>query len=441
VLSPSDRLITVPALAQRLSAGSLRSVDHVREVLGQLDALAETPWANLVAARDDDRALHDAAAADRRRAAGEALGPLDGVAVAVKDNIDVEGLPTRAGSAALADASPAAADAEVVARLRRAGAVVVAKTHLHELAYGPTGTVNAAGPARNPHDPDRMTGGSSSGSAALVALGVVPLALGTDTGCSVRVPAALCGVVGLMPALGRLSTSGVLPLSTTLDHVGLLAADLESAAAGYAALVEARPGPAVVAASLRIGLPRGTLLSVADAAVASAVEQAARALEDAGAQVVDVDVPGLDELAALYPVVVGAEAHAFHLAGVLTRPELLGAPTRERLHAGARPAAEYRAALCAMRSLRAQVLAGLVGIDALLLATAPFPAPLLDQDHVVAEPVRAGLLRLCAPFSVLGTPAVSVPAPDVAGLPIGLQLVGIRLDEPALLALSRRARG
>ena len=143
--------------------------------------------------------------------AGVWRGPLHGVAVGVKDLIDVAGLPTRAGSNVLADAPPATVDAPVVARLREAGAVVVAKLHTHEFAYGPTGDVAATGPARNPHDPSRITGGSSSGPAAAVAAGHLPLALGTDTGASVRTPAALCGVVGLKPTTGVLSTHGILP--------------------------------------------------------------------------------------------------------------------------------------------------------------------------------------------------------------------------------------
>src|ERR687893_374925 len=148
-------------------------------------------------------------------------GPLSGWPVAVKDLIDVAGLPTRCGSAVLADAAPAQHDAAVVARFRAAGAVIVAKTHTHEFAYGPTGDTAAEGPARNPHDPTRITGGSSSGSAAVVAAGYVPLALGTDTGCSVRTPAALCGVVGIKPAFGRLPAECAFPLSDTCEHVGL----------------------------------------------------------------------------------------------------------------------------------------------------------------------------------------------------------------------------
>ncbi len=177
-----------------------------------LERLAADPF-NAVVALDADRAL-------RRGRRGRGPGPLSGVAVGVKDLIDVAGLPTRCGSNVLADAAPATADAPVVARLRAAGAIVVAKLHTHEFAYGPTGDVAATGPARNPHDPTRITGGSSSGSAAAVAAGYLPLALGTDTGASVRTPAALCGVVGLKPRFGALPVDGVFPLSETCDHVG-----------------------------------------------------------------------------------------------------------------------------------------------------------------------------------------------------------------------------
>src|ERR671916_1958051 len=171
-------------------------------------------------------------------------GPLHGWPVAVKDLIDVAGVPTRCGSAVLADAVPAQQDAAVVARLRAAGAVVVAKTHTHEFAYGPTGDVSVDGPCHNPHDPQRITGGSSSGSAAAVAAGLVPLAVGTDTGCSTRTPAALCGVVGLKPARDALPTVGVFPLSDTLDHIGLLGVDVDTVAIAFGALTGRRIDPA-----------------------------------------------------------------------------------------------------------------------------------------------------------------------------------------------------
>lgn len=428
-----------------LRSGVLDPLTHVEQTLAHLDALAGTPQANLVVARDDERARADARSARQEIAEGRWRGPLHGVAVAVKDNMDVQGLPTRAGSAVFADAAPAIADAEVVARLRAAGAVVVAKTHLHELAYGPTGAISVDGPARNPHDADRITGGSSAGSAALVAMGLVALAVGTDTGCSVRTPAALCGAVGLKPTLGALPTSGVLPLSTSCDHVGLLTADAHSAAVAWDVLVRGEEGtgggiPTPGVAGLRIGLPRGELFTVHEDEVRAAVDRAAEALRRGGAEVVEVEVPDVAALAATYPVIVGSEAHATHAVALAERPEAFAPITAERLLAQAgRPAVEYLQAVRTWTRLRAATLHTLRhthGLDALLLATTPFRAPRLDTTTVAGEDVRAGLLRLCVPFSLLGVPAVSVPAPGVAGLPVGLQVAGVRLEERGVLRVA-----
>ncbi|MDN5930414.1 MAG: amidase, partial [Pseudonocardia sp.] len=239
-------MISLPQLSAAIRSGSLSPVEHVRDACGRLAADTH----NAVITLDAERALAQAEGLAAELARGEWRGPLHGVAVGVKDLYDVAGLPTRAGSNVLADAPPATADSALVARLRQAGAVVVAKLHTHEFAYGPTGDVAATGPACNPHDPTRITGGSSSGSAAAVAAGHVALALGTDTGASVRTPAALCGVVGLKPAYGALPVDGVFPLSETCDHVGFLTADAEGAALAWDALT----GPGEPAPATRVGV-------------------------------------------------------------------------------------------------------------------------------------------------------------------------------------------
>jgi aspartyl-tRNA(Asn)/glutamyl-tRNA(Gln) amidotransferase subunit A len=197
-------VLPLPELSAALRSGALSPVEHVREACDRLAGDRH----GAVIVLDADRALAEARERAAELARGRWRGPLHGVAVGVKDLYDVAGLPTRCGSGVLADAPPAAADADLVARVREAGAVVVAKLHTHEFAYGPTGDVAATGPARNPHDPQRITGGSSSGSAASVAAGHLALALGTDTGASVRTPAALCGVVGLKPASARCRWAG-----------------------------------------------------------------------------------------------------------------------------------------------------------------------------------------------------------------------------------------
>lgn len=432
--------LSLRELAMDLRSGTVTPVQHVEQVLSSLDRAG-----NLVSARADEAALAQARTATEEISSGAWRGPLHGVAIAVKDNIDVAGLPTRCGSAVLADAPPAAVDAEVVARLRAAGAIVVAKSHCHEFAFGSTGDVNVNGPAANPHDSTRITGGSSSGPAALVALGAVALAVGTDTGCSVRTPAALCGVVGLKPTLGAVPTDGTFPLSATLDHVGVLTADVHGASVAWDVLARGAEGtgggiqePGVV--GLRIGLPQGALWQVLDPAIAAAVDAAAETLRRAGADVVDIEVPDIDELASTYAAIVGSEAYAVHAATLAERPGDFQPATAARLTSQAdRSAYEYLSAVNARNRLRRSILTTMrktFGLDALLLATTPLRATPLGQRVVDGVDVSAALLRLCSPFNLLGVPAVSVPAPRVDGLPIGLQVAGIKLEERGVLRVA-----
>lgn len=366
--------------------------------------------------------------------------------VAVKDLIDVAGTPTRCGSAVLAEAPPARADAEVVARLRAAGAAIVAKTHTHEFAYGPTGDVAAEGPCRNPRDPQRITGGSSSGSAAAVAAGLVPLAVGTDTGCSVRTPAALCGVVGLKPARGALPTTGVFPLSETLDHIGLIGADISTVAVAFSTLSGQRIEVPASMAGTVVGRPTDSYWRVHDPAIADAVDGAAHALGSAGAELREVRLPGIDELAATYQVIVGVEAHTTHQRWLEQRPGDYQPATAARLRAAAGySAADYVTAQRTRRRLTAELGARMLaaGIDVLLLATTPVRATAIGARQVDAPDgtrveVIPALLSLTLPFNLLGWPAASVPAPGVAGLPVGIQLAAVRGGEQAVLAAGAR---
>jgi Asp-tRNA(Asn)/Glu-tRNA(Gln) amidotransferase A subunit family amidase len=429
-------------LGMTLRSGELSPVEHVTEVLDRL----ATDSHNAVITLDAERAVAQATALTAELARGEWRGPLHGVAIGVKDLFDVAGLPTRAGSTVLADAPAATADAPVVARLRAAGAVVVAKLHTHEFAYGPTGDVAATGPARNPHDPSRITGGSSSGSAAAIAAGHLPLALGTDTGASVRTPAALCGVVGLKPAFGALSTEGVFPLSETCDHVGVLAADVHAASVAWDVL--SRPdgtGGGIQApgvAGVRVGVLVDDYWRAFDPALDAAVDAAAETLRARGASVVEVSTPMVGELAATYPVIVGAEAYATHSAWLAERPQDYQDATRERILRWAdQPAREYVDALRAKRRLAAAMRAAVADVDVLLLPTTRLRATPIGVDAIdvdgVAVPVRPQLLDLTLPFNLTGWPAVSVPGCVAdGGLPAGVQVVGVRFEERGVLRVA-----
>lgn len=433
-------------LGMALRSRELSVIEHVRDAV---ERLTHDPFGTVVTL-DAERALARAATLDAELARGTWRGPLHGVAIGVKDLIDVAGLPTRAGSLVLADAPPAAVDAPAVARLLDAGVVVVAKLHTHEFAYGPTGDVAATGPARNPHDPSRITGGSSSGSAAAVAAGHLPLTLGTDTGASVRTPAALCGVVGLKPAAGHVSTVGVVPLSETLDHVGLLTADVHSASVAWDVLARTDgtgggiQGPGV--RGVRVGVPTDAYWTPADPVIGQAVAAAVERLRAAGAQVVDVATPGIDEFAATYPVIVGAEAYATHADSLSQRPGDFQPATRERLLRNADlPARAYIDALRTRRRLCAGLAAAL-DVDVLVLATTRLRATPLGAESVtvgdVEVPVRPSLVALTLPFNLTGWAAVSVPGRvGTAELPAGVQVVGVRMEERGVLRVAAAATG
>ncbi len=388
--------------------------DAVAAALARLDALTGTPWQNLVVARRDQQARADAV---------RAAGPLAGMTLAVKDNIDVRGLPSRAGSDALASGPPATADAPVVAALQAAGAVTVAKAHMDELGAGATGLSSRDGPARHPHDPARITGGSSSGSAALVALGVVDLAVGTDTGSSVRGPAALCGCVGLVPRQALLPRDGVQPLSRTLDRVGLIAVSVGTLARAWRSLA-----PDAAARQPAVGVVE---CGDADPEVSAAVAVVADRLRMTY-EVRTVAFPAAHELLQVYDTIVAYEFRGV-LAALGDRTALLGTDLQRRLARTAFPSdTAYTQALRRLAVARSRILHELP-VDVLLLPTCPQVAPTLVS---AADPATSRrLMSYCVPFSVLDLPAVTVPAPT-DGLPVGAALVGVRVDETQLLEIA-----
>lgn len=387
----------------------------------------------------DESALDQAQRAADELAAGLDRGPLHGVPVAVKDLIDTAGLRTTMGARHFADHVPTR-DADVVADLRQAGAVIIGKTVTHEYAYGPTGDRSATGATRNPHDLARMSGGSSAGSAAAVGAGIVPIALGTDTGGSVRIPAALCGVTGLRPTSGTLSSAGVFPLADSFDTVGPLARTVDDLGVAWSVL-SGRPGTAPAGVrGLRIGRVRGYADRVATP-VAAGVDEAAEILASSGAAVVDIPLSEVEGAWAAYADVQGPEAYAVHAERIETAASLFDPEVLERLRAGGEvPGWRYVAATRARAGLHAGILAAMRGIDVLLMATVPIAPPLVgerDGDFGGGwTNARLALLSMTAPWGVVGMPALSVPVSPDDGLPRAAQLIGRRGDEALLLSVA-----
>ncbi|WP_242614012.1 amidase [Actinomadura roseirufa] len=417
---------TITDLARDLREGRTTATELVRRTL---DTIADLdPGLNAFVTVDAAGAEAAARRADRERAEGTDRGPLHGVPVAVKDLVPVAGLPSTMGSRHFSG-HVARDDAACVRLLREAGAVVVGTTTTHEFAYGPTGDRSANGASRNPLDPERMSGGSSGGSATAVAAGMVPLAIGTDTGGSVRIPAALCGVAGFKPAYAAIPGDGVFPLSRTLDHVGLFAQTAEDCLTAYQALV-----PDGVSSSA--GAPRvGWLTSLMSAACDPRVVRAVRGSLEAGiGPVADVRAPSWDdgsawdEVRAAFSAVQSSEAAAVHADRLAHAPDLFDPEVLDRLrHAAAVPGWRYVRAMADRERFIARAGALFERCDVLALPTVPVTAPRLGERTVridgVPTPVRGALLSLTSSWNLLGLPALSVPAAPVGGLPTGLQLI------------------
>ena len=425
---------TITTLAPLVARGEISPVDLVRACLARIEARREL---NAFITVTGERALDDARRAAHEIAAGRLRGPLHGIPVSVKDLVDVAGTPTTSGSA-VPPLTPAG-DAPLVARLRAAGAVIVGKTNLHEFAFGTTTDETAFGMVRNPADPSRSAGGSSAGAAVALVEGMCVASIGTDTGGSIRIPSAACGVVGLKPTYGEVSCEGVVPLSTTCDHAGPMTRSVADARLVLAAIT-GRSAPAARAPrALTFGVPAGYLLARLDPGVRAALDGVRRRLHAAGHAVRDVDIPSASITPDVYLHIVLAEAARYHAPLLARYADRYSPGVRLRLEMGGYVLAEdYVRAMELRRTLTAQVDLALAGCEALLLPALAIPAPPLGAGSVdvdgTPEPVRAAMLRLTQIFNLTGHPAIAMPAGTTpGGLPVGMQLVGRRHETFALL--------
>ncbi|MEE8130206.1 MAG: amidase [Vicinamibacterales bacterium] len=433
---------TITEAAALIRAGQTTAAELVERCLDSIARRDRQLNAFIKVSADDARAA--ARRADALIAAGHSVGPLHGVPVSVKDLLDLAGCATTAASRVRRH-HLATTDAPVLARLRQAGAIFIGKCNLHEFAFGTTGEESAFGPTRNPHAPGHMSGGSSSGSAVSVAAGMAFASIGTDTGGSIRIPAAACGVVGLKPTLGELSCEGIVPLARTLDHVGPIGLTVDDVALVYRAMQDGRSARVTGRdglGSVRLGVPRRYFLDVIDPDVGTVFHSTVERLRAAGCIIDQVDIPHAQEIAVAYRNTQLFEAAAAHAETLATRPTDYSPAVRHRLEMGRSVRVEdYEQAQRTRKTLRREVDAALDTRQALILPTLPIPAPPSGTERITlgdtTEDLRVVMLRLTQLFNLTGHPAISIPCGTTgAGLPCGAQLVGRRGQTPELTELA-----
>ena len=430
--------LSVVELAAQLRTGRVTSVELTQAALDSIERL--NPTLNAFVQLDAPVALAQARKADELLAHGRDLGPLHGIPVAVKDNIDTSDYITTYGSAHFEGFRPRR-DALCVQRVREAGGVIVGKTLTHEFAYGPTGDRSLQGAAHNPWDPRCMTGGSSAGSAAAVASGMVPLALGTDTGGSVRIPSALCGAVGFKPSYAAVPLDGVFPLSTSLDHVGPIANSVEDARLLFEVLSARACAPTIPEpGTLRVGWIASGSFGPVDTAVDQQVYLTAQQLFGDTLQ----EVTELAAVAAGMKETLGmlqrAEAFDVHAERMQQAPQLFDPEVRARLELSQEVRGwQYIRAQATQQQYQAQMASLFERYDLLLSPSVPIIAPAVNAREVRLEEqdidVRAAVLSYTSPWNLTGLPAISLPAGQVRGMPVGLQVIAAAGEDDRLLQL------
>lgn len=424
-------------IARAITQGTLRATDVVMQAIERIRATDRE--INSFTSITEIRAMSEARSIDERRARGEVLPPLAGVPYAVKNLFDVEGEVTLAGSVINRERKPAAADAFVVGRMRSAGAILVGALNMDEYAFGFTTENTHYGPTRNPHDTSRIAGGSSGGSAAAVAAGMVPVSLGSDTNGSIRVPASLCGVFGLKPTFGRLSRRGAYPLAASFDHVGPFARSVADLAACYDALQGPDPQDPACAQralepcspvlglgshGLRVGVLGGYFEENAGPESLAALQTVQRAL----ACKQQAHLPEAARARAAATLILTAEAAALHYPDLQKRPQDFDPQTRDRLLAGALiPALWSVQAQRFRRWFLTQALELFRDFDVLIAPATPWPATRIGEKESLLNGRKVITARdmglLTSPISFIGLPAVVAPVHARSALPVGVQLI------------------
>jgi aspartyl-tRNA(Asn)/glutamyl-tRNA(Gln) amidotransferase subunit A len=437
------------AIAYAVHDGQVTAHDVVAGALARIDA--QNTVLNAFTAVTKDRALATAAAIDRARKNGERLGPLAGAPFAVKNLFDIAGVATTAGSKINRDRDPATQDSPLISRLEAAGAVLVGALNMGEYAYDFTGENIHDGPSRNPHDIKRMTGGSSGGSGGAVAGGLVPLALGSDTNGSIRVPSSLCGIFGLKPTYGRLSRARSFPFVGSLDHLGPFARSVYDLALAYDAMQgydsedpvcvdrPVEPTASIIgngSDGLRLAVAGGYFRKGAFPEAITAVERVAKALGIDR----EVEIPEAARARSAAYVITATEGAALHLDRLRARPNDFDPAVRDRLIAGAMiPATLVNQAQKFRRWYREQVIELFRDVDAIIVPSTPCTAPLIGQQTFVLDgvemPVRPNMGIYTQPISFIGLPVAAVPIP-LEPLPIGVQIIAAPWREDVALRVA-----
>jgi aspartyl-tRNA(Asn)/glutamyl-tRNA(Gln) amidotransferase subunit A len=433
---------TMASAGARLRTGATTAVDLTERCLAAIVEHGARTNAFIRVHETSARAAAERLDVELR--AGHDRGPLHGIPISLKDLIDEAGIPNTAGSRALDDRLPAV-DAPLVSRLRDAGAVIIGRTNLHEFALGTTSEDSGFGPVHNPYDETRSPGGSSGGSAAAVATGMGIATIGTDTGGSIRIPAAACGLVGLKPSRGEVPTDGIVPLSTSLDHAGPLALSVQDAAWVWQT-VAGRPAATIASAdprALRLARLVGYFDAPIEPVVRTAFVSALDRLSAAGVTVADATIDGTDRISQTYVDIVLPEGAHWHAPYLDARKDRYRPAVHGRLlHGRTISAVSYLDALDTCAAFARQVSALLDTCDALVLPTLPITAPTLGDTDIIVDPalgtswsVRAVMLKHTQLFNMTGQPAITLPIAS-PGLPVGLQLVGRAGRTDELLSLA-----